>query len=497
MRRWLGMAQPQRSTSSGSSVVRAVADRRTPLPKRELIAVVLVNAASSFQVNLPWPFLPFAVEAWRGTPAHTGLYVGVFAGTYFFCNFLGSFFWGPLADRIGKRPCLLAGLLTNILTITLLGLAESYSTALLLRGLAGLSTCNQGLAKGHVGAITDGSNRSEAMSWLALGYGLGMSVAPVCGGFLANPALRFPLLFPPNGLFARKPYLLPCLCVVAVAVLGLVACIALIHDPVVTRTSAGECTDQDDEEDDSERQPLTTGLSSASAASGDQGASKSEDDAWRSPKSLSYRELLSTKALWTYSMCATSGIVFSEMNPLFGKANREDGGLGLDSGSIGLILSISGGFLILIQLSIYPRATRQFGCVRCYRFGSIMFLCYTVVFPFSWQLADDQAALWTFIVITSFVQTCGTTFCHACSFVIVLNSVEQKHMGKASATGQGLTSLCRAVFPAIGGATWSACSERAWGYPLLPHVPFTLPSSLAMLQVALALSLDPSLNNPK
>ena len=39
----------------------------TPLPKKPLMAVVLINMTAGFQMNIIFPFVPFMVEELRGT----------------------------------------------------------------------------------------------------------------------------------------------------------------------------------------------------------------------------------------------------------------------------------------------------------------------------------------------------------------------------------------------------------------------------------------------
>ena len=39
---------------------------RTPLPKRQMAALILTNMTAGFQMNIIFPFVPFMVEELRG-----------------------------------------------------------------------------------------------------------------------------------------------------------------------------------------------------------------------------------------------------------------------------------------------------------------------------------------------------------------------------------------------------------------------------------------------
>eukprot|EP01051_Picozoa_sp_SAG22_P005392 SAG22_NODE_318_length_12494_cov_18.507705_9_plen_94_part_00 len=82
------------------------------------------------------------------------------------------------------------------------------------------------------------------------------------------------------------------------------------------------------------------------------------------------------------------------------------------------------------------------------------------------------------------------------AFVLINNSVPPQHIGKANALANATTSLCRALFPTIGGAAWNAVAESLPFWPALPHLPFIIPLAMSVVQLWLAMVMPKSLDSP-
>lgn len=158
-----------------------------------------------------WPFLPFAVERWGFAKDRVGLGVGLLASAFFLAQLVTVVHWGKAADRWGRRPVLLIGLVGTGITMAAFGFAESFWFALVMRALTGALNGNVAIAKVYVGECSDSSNIARAFSYLSFTWGLGVISAPALGGFLASPAEQYPETFGDNALLKRFPYLLPSL----------------------------------------------------------------------------------------------------------------------------------------------------------------------------------------------------------------------------------------------------------------------------------------------
>eukprot|EP01052_Picozoa_sp_SAG31_P003092 SAG31_NODE_115_length_24128_cov_47.693912_15_plen_258_part_00 len=249
----------------------------------------------------------------------------------------------------------MAGLASNLLTVIALGLATEYWTAVFVRFLAGLLNCNLAFVKAYLGLITDKSNQAESMMYLAWAWGLGMMLAPVLGGALCKPAESYPWLAPDGSILKQYPYLLPSLLVAVVAGVGLVCSGFILHQdpekvdfkqtnyaPVQLQIN----TMSADEEDDSEQTSLVhTDVPKSDANHLD----------IEGPRGPTYVSLLMQKgpalAILSYSLAATTMIVFSEMVPLYAKTELRIGGLGMGTAEIGLILGLAGVMAFVYQVN--------------------------------------------------------------------------------------------------------------------------------------------------
>ena len=182
----------------------------TPLPKKAMVAVVLLNMTAGFQWNIIFPFIPFMVEELRGTAQDTGLYVGILASSYHLGQFIASFIWPPLSDSLGRKKMLILGQVGLLVPFVFFGAARSYGAALAARTLNGLLQQNFVLSQAMIADLTDSSNQALGASAMAFSWGAANVIAPVLGGLLARPTESFPGVFgSAEGFWGRYPYLLP------------------------------------------------------------------------------------------------------------------------------------------------------------------------------------------------------------------------------------------------------------------------------------------------
>lgn len=149
------------------------------LPHTALLAAIGGTVALSVDIVLP--ALPLLARSFDETPAHAQLTIGMFL----LGLALGITLWGALADRFGRRPILLAGLVV----FTLGGVAcifaptiETLSLARLLQG-AGASA-GRVLAPAIIRDNFSGIRGAHLFSRMMMMLTLAPLVAPLIGGLL-------------------------------------------------------------------------------------------------------------------------------------------------------------------------------------------------------------------------------------------------------------------------------------------------------------------------
>jgi MFS family permease len=137
----------------------------TPLPKIQVLAIFMCQFNEGLQMNFLFPFLVFMIESFGFTGTALGAHAGILASSFCAAQFLSSMVWGRLADRLGIKPCIIAGTLGSAVAFFCFGLATTYWQAVLARGCAGLLNGNVGLLKSYIGKLTDNTNRSAGFSF--------------------------------------------------------------------------------------------------------------------------------------------------------------------------------------------------------------------------------------------------------------------------------------------------------------------------------------------
>jgi MFS transporter, DHA1 family, tetracycline resistance protein len=102
---------------------------------------------------------------------------------------------GNLSDRFGRRPILLASVLTLAIDNLICALAWSYAMLFIGRVLAGISGASYSTASAFIADISTDQNRAKNFGVLGIAFGIGFIVGPVLGGALGAVGPRVPFYF--------------------------------------------------------------------------------------------------------------------------------------------------------------------------------------------------------------------------------------------------------------------------------------------------------------
>ena len=137
------------------------------------------------------PMLPLYARSFGASATDLGWLMAIYSLLQIFVSPL----WGQLSDRFGRRPILLVTILGQAGAFLWGGLATSFTTLLLSRGLAGIFAGNISTASAYMADITKPEDRAKGMGLIGAAFGLGFIFGPAIGGILVQHSLAWPALF--------------------------------------------------------------------------------------------------------------------------------------------------------------------------------------------------------------------------------------------------------------------------------------------------------------
>lgn len=182
----------------------------------------ITNALSQ---TILFPFAALMVQSFNVTddPAKLGYFAGYLASSAFTGSLLSSAFWGILSDKIGRKPVLLLGLGTNFVCALMFGLSPSFKWAMTVRFVNGLFSTIAATGRSAVAELCNKSNQAQGFALIGTTFGAGLLIGPALGGFLSLPVEKYPSYFHKGSLFDQFPFLLPCLVLAILTLLGFVS----------------------------------------------------------------------------------------------------------------------------------------------------------------------------------------------------------------------------------------------------------------------------------
>ncbi len=154
----------------------------TPGQTRSLIFILgTLTAFGPLSIDMYLPSMPaMAVDLDAPTAR-----VQMTLSSYFIGGALGQMLFGPLSDRFGRRPLLLAGIALYVLTSTLCALSSGVEMLIAQRFLQAIGgSAASVLARAMVRDFFSGDRAARVLSLIMLVMGAAPLVAPFLGGYL-------------------------------------------------------------------------------------------------------------------------------------------------------------------------------------------------------------------------------------------------------------------------------------------------------------------------
>ncbi|XP_060218278.1 protein ZINC INDUCED FACILITATOR-LIKE 1-like isoform X2 [Lycium barbarum] len=365
-----------------------------------------------------------------------GSYAGYVGSAFMLGRALTSVFWGTVADKYGRKPVIILGNFVVVVFNTLFGLSINFWMAVITRFLLGSLNGVLGPIKAYAGEIFREEHQALGMSTITTAWGIGLIIGPALGGFLAQPAEKYPTVFSKDSIFGRFPYFLPCLCI---SLFSLVVAIGSFWLPETLHNHDSEMPPQDS-----------------------YNALEAESDTKEGSESPSKENLFKNWPLMSsiiiYSIIALHAMAYSEIFSLWAVSPRKFGGLSYSTADVGEVLSISGFGLLVFQLTLYPWIAKYIGPILIARVAGVLSILLLTSYPYIAMLSGI-----TLSVVMNFASMMKNALCISIitgMSILQNNAVDQRQRGAANGIAMTGMSFFKALGPAGGGALFSWAQKR-------------------------------------
>ncbi|PMD28901.1 MFS general substrate transporter [Hyaloscypha variabilis F] len=487
--------------------------------KPQLFILAICRLSEPLSNTCLLPYLYYLIRSLQTSPdtspASISRQAGLLVSLFAFSQFATSVPWASVANRLGRKPSIVIGLVLSIVSNIGFGFSTSIPAVMCWRVLAGIGNGNTGVMRTMTAEIVkERKYQSRAFLLLPLVFNSGVVIGLALGGCLADPIVNLPWLFGPTGVWnfgkdpegvawmRAYPFALPTLFNAAVLSISLFFGVFFLKETMPGKTDhkdygivVGEAM-----------KSLYRRIFHKESGSGYGYASLQEEDLGNevsnqleppTPKTPGFGLSITSRAIYTREVLVTivsfgllplHNSAFMQVFPVFlstpyfkntsPTALKFNGGLGMSSPTIGLFLSAFGIFGILIQLCIYPSLQAWLGTLRSYRVALAVFPIAYIVAPYLCLIPETNVALQSLgIVCILFLQVTARTFGIPSSVILLTNSAPTPlALGAVHGVGNMISSLARAVGPLIGGVIFGFGHDIGvvgtvwWGYLMVISV---------------------------
>lgn len=199
-------------------------------PWAQILVIICVRFTEPIAFTSLFPYVYFMVKDFgiAKTEAEIAKYSGYLSSIFAFSQFLTAYNWGRFADKHGRKPTLIIGLIGSTLSLLVLGFSRNYYWALTARAMMGLLNGNVAVIRTMIGEVaTERKHQALAFSTMPLIFQTGAVIGPMIGGYLSGRETRFEVLKP---LVETYPYALPNLVIASLLIMSNLTCIFFLEE---------------------------------------------------------------------------------------------------------------------------------------------------------------------------------------------------------------------------------------------------------------------------
>ncbi|KAF8041071.1 hypothetical protein BT93_B3096 [Corymbia citriodora subsp. variegata] len=372
-----------------------------------------------------------------------GYYAGYVGCAFMFGRALTSIFWGVVADRYGRKPVILIGTIVVVIFNTLFGLSVNFWMAITMRFLLGSLNGLLGPIMAYATELFREEYQALGVSTVSTAWGMGLIIGPALGGYLAQPAEKFPSIFSEESVFGKFPYFLPCL---TISLFALVVSIASCWLPE-TLHMHHKNSEFDESREDMETISLESGVKC-----------KTQNVEGKAPKKPLIHNWPLVSAIIAYCVFTLHDMAYSEIFSLWAVSPRRLGGLSYTTEDVGTVLSISGAGLFVFQTFLYPYVDNLLGPVLLARICGALSIPLLSSYPYIAMLTGLSLSI--VLNCASVAKNVLAISIFTSLFLLQNKAVDQDQRGAANGISMTAMSLFKAAGPAGGGVIFSWTQKR-------------------------------------
>lgn len=149
-----------------------------------ILATLMIDAIG---IGIVFPIMPDLMDrVGAGSTAAGAFWGGIMMSAYAAAMFLCGPIIGSLSDAYGRRPILIAALVTLTIDYVIMAMAETYWVLLVGRVLAGMAGATYITATAYIADIAEPEERGASFGMIGAAFGIGFVLGPAIGGIASD-----------------------------------------------------------------------------------------------------------------------------------------------------------------------------------------------------------------------------------------------------------------------------------------------------------------------
>jgi len=319
-----------------------------PLPKLQIFLLCFARMIEPIAFFGIFPFINKMIkETGNMKEADVGFYSGFIESMFSVTQMTLMISWGRLADRIGRKPVMVFSLVGVGLGTALFGLSRTIWQMVLFRCTAGVFAGTVVTVRAMISENSTPRTQARAFSFFAFSGNMGISLGPLIGGTLQDPASQYGGVFKRVQFFHEYPYALPTFVTGSIALLAALMCAIFVKETLKRKETTNE-----------DGTPVEAELTI--------------------PEIVRKPGVAFVLCIYTHAMLL--GLGYSAVSPLFWYTRPSLGGFGFTPDQIAYFLGTIGVAQSIWLLVVFPILHRKYGT------GNVLRACY-LVWPLTFMVA--------------------------------------------------------------------------------------------------------------